>query len=338
MNGETLMKDDHKDCRESLKIRENCIEILNTYKEKLIDEIRSIQEKSKESKMKKSEFLLAKHKMDTQYDANNTLFSPYEKNMRQKEEEKLNILLHRAEECGTSYDQEILERQDHLKKIELLRECIESIEIDSQSILKIQELERKKVADDLQELIIHDLNRLIEKTETCSKACRKYPNRGKQGLDEISNSLKKIINSMKLIISNLYPTNISNIGLAPAIESYLKGIEKMCKIPFYLEINEEGHEPNDIMDMMVFRIIQEICHQIIKNSEVRACKIILKYMDDRTLLTIEGEGAGVEFLKESNLFLTKEMVSQLSGEYQVSSVDHESKKLVISIPLRKAEI
>lgn len=335
MNGETLMKDDSK---ESIKIRESCIEILNTYAKKVSNEIQRIQEKSKESKKQKSEFILAKHKIDTQYDANNTLFSPHEKNMRQKEEDKLTMLLSQVEDSEASYDQEILEQQDHLKKVNLLRECIESIETDTQSILRIQDLERKRIADDLQELIIHDLNRLIEKSESCSKVCSRYPNKGRQGLNEISSCLKKITNIIKSMISSLYPVNIGDIGLVPAIESYIKGIEKTYGVSFHLEIEEEGHNTNDIRDLMMFRIIQEVCHQITMHSKAGMCMITLKYVDYKALLTIEENGTEVNFANDSNLSSIKEIIFLLSGEYEVSSVGKESTKLSISIPLKKAEI
>lgn len=199
MNGEGLMKDDSFHSENLIKIREDCIEILNAHTKRLTEEIQQIQEKNNESQKQKSELIFAKHKIDIQYDSNNTLFSPYEKSMHQKEEEKLDLLLSYIEESKANYAQEIFERQNHLKEISLLKECIESNEAYSLNLLKMQELERKRITEDLKNSIICELNALVEKSKAYSNICKKYPNKGKQGLDEINRCLKKITTDMESI-------------------------------------------------------------------------------------------------------------------------------------------
>lgn len=330
MNDETFDKGD------SIKLRDNCIKILNSYEKKLTKEIQEIQEKSSESERQKCEFIFAKHKIDTQYDSNNTLFSPYEKNMRQKEEEKLDKLLSHVEESRANYIKEILERKHYLKEIDFLKEYIEFTEVNSFNLLRIQELEKKEIAEKLQSTIICDLNTLMEKTKAYSNICKRYPNKGKQGLDEINSCLKRITANVESVNSELNPIIDSNLGLITIIKHYIENLEKTYPVSVQFDLDEEEQDINDVRNLIIFRVIRNTCNSIINCSRTEKCRISLKYIDSKLSLIIEKNGVGVNLSEDTGLSMIKEMVLLLSGEFTMSSAEEKGTKLIISIPLKKS--
>lgn len=215
-----------------------------------------------------------------------------------------------------------------------------SIGIDA---LETQENERKRIARDLHDSTVQNLTNIMHKTELCIRLIDLDTIRAKLELQTMIQTIKTTINDMRNIIYDLRPMSIDDLGLATTIKRYIadynnKGIE------ITLNVINENKDVLPIINLSLFRVVQEAINNSIKHGKANRITIKLEYNEEFIELSINDNGIGFNqnesIVKDSNvltgfgLSIMKERIFLLSGEINISSDNKKGTQIYIKVPLR----
>lgn len=219
-------------------------------------------------------------------------------------------------------------------------------DVNGLKLLETQEIERKRIARELHDSTVQNLTNLVHKTELCTKLVDLDPIRAKLELQTMINTIKTTINDMRNIIYDLRPMSLEDLGLVITVKRYIKQFIDSTKIKVVLNVENERQINSDIIDLTLFRIIQEACNNAMKHAEATVIYIDLKYKESHIDLVIEDNGCGFEqhvckedqyvsnnSLSGFGLPMMKERVGLLSGKLEIVSAINKGTKISVCVPI-----
>lgn len=316
---------------------------------------------------------------ETSNDSNAELFTPsFNKNNRYKK------LYDEIEQCSMKLVQIQDDLEFHLTKkreLENLRDCINvlneiatynndfqyynsnsnnlikediydvnSINIDRLNstfginALESHENERKRIARDLHDSTVQNLTNLMYKTELCTKLIDIDNVRAKLELQTMIRTIKGTIADMRNIIYDLRPMSLDDLGLIATIEKYTNEKKSSHNVNIDFRINDEKYEVLPIVNLTLFRIVQEATNNAIKHGKAKKIVIDLFYDEDSIVLTVSDNGIGFneDSLKVSDdkinsgfgLSIMKERILLLSGQLSIESNNIKGTTIKVVVPVR----
>ncbi len=213
------------------------------------------------------------------------------------------------------------------------------------NLLETQENDRKRIARDLHDTTAQNLTNIIHKTELCTKLIDIDPIRAKLELQTMISTIKTTIDDMRSIIYNLRPMSIDDLGLIATVERFIKKCNSNDEIEFSLIIHNEEINVLPIINLTLFRIIQEASNNAIKHGKATKIVIELEYIENSILLKITDNGIGFNneilcndvdksILSGFGLSIMKERVLLLSGEIKIESRINSGTKILVEVPVR----
>lgn len=288
---------------------------------------------------------------------NEELFSP---NISIKKNDKLKELQNDKKKCQETikfYQSELELRESRLLNIDNLFDNVAQIDnfninedyIDDKTeygikILETQESERKRIARDLHDSTVQNLTNMMHKTELCTKLINLDPVRAKLELQVMINTIKSTIKDMRSIIYNLRPMSLDDLGLIATIEKYIREIKINHEIDIILDVINEESNVLSVINLTLFRIIQEATNNAIKHGKANKINIHIEYINGYINLSVMDNGIGFNYNgnhhTKSDIFsgyglsMMSERVSLLSGEIKIESKLNIGTKIFVKVPQR----
>lgn len=226
---------------------------------------------------------------------NANLFSPNCKELNIKEYE---IQLQNIKEKLNSIEED---EQEQKAKIERLMEIKNTLNIQEPynlnsgiNMLEIQERDRQRIARDLHDSTVQNLTGLIHRIELCLKLVDIDPVRSKLELSTMSNTIKLVINEIREIIYNLKPMSLDDLGLITTVDRYVNQIMMNHDINIHIYHNDERQDILPVINLSLFRIIQEACNNAIKHADAKIIEIKIMYEKNKITLSISDDGKGFD--------------------------------------------
>ncbi len=201
-----------------------------------------------------------------------------------------------------------------------------------------QELDRKRIANELHDTSIQDLTHIIHQIELSSLYIDVDPLKAKLELAEINVQLRKIIKDIRNTIFDLRPMSFDDLGLRDAIHQYIEFLKKNYTIDVETYF-DEIHNFDKQKKLVVYRIIQECLSNAAKHSNGDKVILSIKEKENDILLSIEDNGVGIKnaCLEENKndenvhygLSIIKDRVAYLNGTYKIESNELGTKILII---------
>jgi two-component system sensor histidine kinase DegS len=221
---------------------------------------------------------------------------------------------------------------------------IHSQELLGIKILEAQENERQRIARDMHDGPAQSLTNLIHKSELCIKLIEKDPIRTSLELQSLKNVVRGTIDDTRRIIYNLRPMSIDDLGLIPTLERYIEDIQDDVNYNIRLIHNNDEYEVKPIINLTLFRIVQEAFNNIDKYAQATEVEIQIDYIDDFIELFITDNGIGFDIneikLNKSKkngfgLSMMKERVHLLSGCIDIKSEINIGTSCYIKVPVNQ---
>ncbi|TCT12252.1 two-component system sensor histidine kinase DegS [Natranaerovirga pectinivora] len=223
---------------------------------------------------------------------------------------------------------------------------IHNNEIFGIKILEAQENERQRIAREMHDGPAQSLTNLVHKTELCIKLIDKDPIRTSLELQSLKSVIRSTIDDIRRIIYNLRPMSIDDLGLIPTIERYIDKIQEETTFTIELKVNNNEYNINSIINLTLFRIIQESLNNIIKYAKATNVTIMITYNKESIELEIVDNGVGFnindyknnkEINKGFGLSMMKERVYLLSGHIDIQSTINKGTKYYVMVPTNKED-
>ncbi len=223
--------------------------------------------------------------------------------------------------------------EHRLKQEEKLQEL-------TKTLIHIRDNERKRIAMDIHDSLVHRLRELKGYTDTVLTDSHK---------EHISSEISAIIDEARDISFNLIPfisSSESGDDFVDVIKSY--AAEVLMAKDIQLSISRTGFNkitlPED-MRISMFRIIQEILNNVVKYAE--ATKVTMKFIYSYpfVMFSVADDGVGlpdssigVSLTKEHiGFYGMQERVKYYNGTFAVTSKPQQGTKISVRIPFRGKE-
>ena len=208
------------------------------------------------------------------------------------------------------------------KKIE------EELKILTSNMINVQEEERKYLSRELHDGIGQNLySHLITINRLKSEVSHPL-------LNQMEEDAMKIIEEVRGMSWELRPSVLDDLGLIPAIRSYLNHFSEHYQIAVHFD-SYLTSRLNSNKEITIYRIIQEALTNIQKYAETEEANVTIREIDDAIRVMVEDRGKGFdmeEIKRGVGLFSMKERARACGGEVIIQSAEKQGTKVILEIP------
>ncbi|MDQ6595977.1 PAS domain S-box protein [Bacillus salipaludis] len=200
------------------------------------------------------------------------------------------------------------------------------------TIIDVQEEERKRLSRNLhdgigQNLYSHliTINRLLNEQD--------HPL-----LQQMQQEATQLIEEIREISWELRPSVLDDLGLVPAIRSFLSRYSEHYNIDVFFECVLNKRLPISI-ELTIYRIIQEALTNIRKYAEVLKATVTIREIDELVRVMIEDKGIGFDVdnvQRGVGLFSMDERARAVSGDLSIVSELGKGTKIIFEVPVSRA--
>lgn len=280
---------------------------------------------------------------------------------KQNEEKELILKRDNLERTLKNYNLNIEEAQGAVNQINIALGYLEGNILDiindqdekSQMIVGIkilenQELERQRIAREIHDGPAQYIANAMMRVDFCKVVVKKDLEKGINELDDLKSNIRMALKEVRSIIYDLRPLHLEELGLMDAIKDIINIISVENDIKIDMIVDEASYEVEKIMQIAIYRIIQEILNNIKKHSKAKYVDLRINYIKDYIYIYIQDDGIG--FNVQETLINTKqkgnrygllgifERVKQLRGKIEVKSSKGEGTIYKIRLPINRKVI
>jgi len=214
-------------------------------------------------------------------------------------------------------------------------------------IIKAQEEERRRVAREIHDGPAQALANLVFRVEFCEKllAAGRLPEL--QGeLAELKGLIKGSLQEVRKIIFDLRPMALDDLGLVPALRRYLEGLEEREGLGVYLTVTGEAVRLASVVEVGLFRIVQEALQNVLKHARAATVRVTLSYGREQLRLSVRDDGRGFDLREIENrgpeggrfgLISMRERAELLGGRLEVQSAPGQGTRVTVAVPITEGE-
>ena len=237
------------------------------------------------------------------------------------------------EESKAELEQRVEERTKQVQQLAVVRGQL------LERLISAQEEERRRVARELHDEAGQSLTVLMT---GIGKAIDALPEGATEANEELSRShglAAQTLAELRKLIYDLRPEVLDQLGLVPALRSYIKRRLDTEKIKLQLNFSGVRERLTPQVETTLFRIIQEAVTNIVRHAEASVVKIEVAAKNSMVTTIIEDNGKGFDVeaafgSPESwGLRGMRERVTIVGGELSIKSRTGGGTRLKFQIPL-----
>jgi two-component system NarL family sensor kinase len=199
------------------------------------------------------------------------------------------------------------------------------------TILKTEEKERKRISNELHDIVGARMTVLKMKLEHCAftTCANTYHYTG------IIENLDLIIDQIREISYNLMPKNIQKQGLKNVLQEIINEINHNTNLEIDYFNSGLEEEIDDIFSFIIYRTVNELITNVFKHS--KATKCIINIYKKRNIIQITFEDNGIGFkdnlTKGLGLFEIKKYIKKNKGIFEIQSIENVGTSITIEFKM-----
>ena len=215
-------------------------------------------------------------------------------------------------------------------------------------ILEAQESERKRIARDIHDGPAQHMANVVMKVDICKMVIQKDLEEGIKELEDLKESVKVALKEVRSIIFDLRPMSLDDLGLNQTIQQTVNAITQESNIDIKLKLKPIQTEIESIIQVAVYRIIQEIFNNIKKHSKAKNAEVRMDFGAKYLMLIITDDGVGFNVEETLKRVKTKgtsygligifDRVNQLQGEITIKSSEKTGTTYTVKLPINREVI
>ncbi len=228
-----------------------------------------------------------------------------------------------------------------LKDVHIQLEDIKEKQSLGIKVIKAQEEERYRLSRGIHDGPAQVLANVILKSELCERLIDIDKDKAKEELHDLKEIIRTSLKDVRKIIYDLRPMSLDDLGLVPAVQQLIDRFIEETGI--FVEFNVFGIKEKlmPILELTIFRIIQEALTNIKKHSKAKLVSVKIEYISNRISLQISDNGIGFDKTKNKKfdeiggygLLGMQERVELINGKCEIISKCGKGTKILVSIPV-----
>jgi len=269
-------------------------------------------------------------------------------------------LSERTLELATSVEdlkQEIIQRkavEESLRASELTTSMLldnsrgmqEELRHLSRQLLSVQEDERRKISRELHDVIAQTLTginvRLAAlKTESSDSIAKLH-----KRITSTQRLVEKSVDIVHRFARELRPTVLDDLGLIPALQSFMKGFMEDTGVRVSLKVFAGIEETSGTLRTMLYRVAQEALTNVSRHAKATEVTVCIESLDGSIRMDITDNGQGFDVAGKSNtkkhnrlgLLGMRERVEMVGGTFCVESSPGQATTVRVIIPATRKRV
>jgi PAS domain S-box-containing protein len=201
----------------------------------------------------------------------------------------------RTEELQAINEQLRVENEERLRVEIELRESEGQLRELSAALLGAQERERKLIAQEIHDSMGSSLSAIKFKVESALNEIRDDNRQTMVALESVIPIIKETIEEARRIQMSLRPSILDDLGILATINWFCRQFESTySNIRLQREIDIQEDEVPESLKIVIYRVLQEALHNIVKHSKADRVHLLLRKMDGVIDLGVQDNGQGFD--------------------------------------------
>ena len=235
------------------------------------------------------------------------------------------------------------ESQDHYRLLfheaSLMQENLRNL---SNQILHVQEAERKRISRELHDEVGQALTALDTNLAMLQRNGAPDHELLKRNIGDMHTLLGQTMECVHRFARELRPAMLDELGLLPALRSYLKGFAERTGLRVHFKASPEAEKLDDEQKTALFRVCQESFTNVARHAHASRVTATLRQLGDgvRLQITDDGKAFCVEEQlsgkgkKRLGLLGMQERVRLVNGRFAIKSIRGKGTTVTIEVPFK----
>src|SRR5881396_2252098 len=220
----------------------------------------------------------------------------------------------------------------------------ESVEV-AQRVLGSLEAERERLYRDVHDGPAQVLANAIFEVEYLERIAERAPAEVRQTLrTELSNlkgQFRGSLDSVRGMIYDLRPPELSELGLAEAMRNYASEWEVRCGIAVASDLDTVDTGLTPMQELAVYRVMQEALQNVHKHAHASTVGMAWSRANDSWVLHVTDDGMGFDLVKAARhkksvgLLSMRERAELIGGTLQIQSTPGKGTAVTLLLPVEK---
>lgn len=204
--------------------------------------------------------------------------------------------------------------------------------------LKSQENEKKRISRDMHDGPAQTLANIILKAEFVEQIIDLSPEKAKMELRSLKDDVRGSLSDIRKIIYDLMPMSLEDLGLIATVNKLIKNVKSHNGIDVHFTFTEEAPIVSTMVQLMVFRVIQEALNNIAKHAKVHEAKLNIFIDQEKINVLIQDYGVGFDchdLNENDNSFgmnNMRERIEIIDGHFEIHSNLNKGTRIKLVVP------
>ena len=204
-----------------------------------------------------------------------------------------------------------------------------------------QEEERERLARELHDETGQALTGINFTLDTIIRTLTPDQDNLSEQILDVKKQINRTYHGIRRISQRLHPALLTDLGLEPALESYLADISKYSQMDIDFKMAGFGKRLDPETEIILYRIAQEVVTNATKHSGAESFKLLIIKSYPDIILVAEDDGIGFDpgrldkRDRALGLLSMRERVASVGGTFSIRSKKGEGTRIRITIPVKE---
>lgn len=225
--------------------------------------------------------------------------------------------------------------------LEQSRQMQEQLRHLSHQLLSAQEDERKRISRELHDVIAQTLTSINLRLATLKKEFTLSPKGMERSIARTQELVAHSVDIVHRFARELRPTVLDDLGLIPALHTFVKNFKEQTGIHVSLSAFSEVEQVNGDKRTVLYRVAQEALTNVARHAQASRAEVLIQKHDNVICMEIKDNGKGfppermlhAKKNKRLGLLGMRERVQMVRGSFTVKSALGKSTSILVQIPL-----
>jgi signal transduction histidine kinase len=220
----------------------------------------------------------------------------------------------------------------------------EQLRLLSRQLLSAQEQERKMISRELHDVVAQTLTSINVRLANLKKEALSNTKGLDRKIARTQRLVEKSVNVVHRFARELRPAVLDDLGLIPALHTFLKGFRHETGIRVSLSAFAAVEQVNGDKRTVLYRVAQEALANVARHAQASRAEVKIQKLDDAVCMKIRDNGKG--FHEESalrakrgkrlGLLGMRERLDMVGGKFSIESAPGRGTTILAWIPLGQA--
>jgi signal transduction histidine kinase len=229
------------------------------------------------------------------------------------------------------------------KLLEKSQQMQEELRYLSRELLSVQEAERRKISRELHDVIAQTLTGINVRLAALKAESSASTTQLHRKISSTQRLVEKSVDIVHRFARELRPTVLDDLGLIPALQSFMKGFVEDTGVRASLNVSAGIERSNGTVRTMLYRVAQEALTNVARHAKASQVEVNIQLPNGTILMEITDNGNGFQVAGKSSaakhnrlgLLGMRERAEMVGGTFSVVSAPGQATTVRVEIPPEK---